>query len=60
MPPNYRPVGPTVCLEIKPKCGFVPTGSSSTVEEAESIALTYPRFVLHMVMKHVTVRDRGG
>lgn len=53
VPPNYRPAGPTVCLEIKPKCGFLPAGSPSTLEESESITLSYPRFVLHMVMKHV-------
>lgn len=53
MPPSYRPAGPTVCLEVKPKCGFVPSHSVSV--EAHEVKLQYPRFVLHMLMKHVVV-----
>ena len=40
---------PTICLELKPKCGFLPT--SPCIHPGHSIKLRVPRFQLHQQLK---------
>lgn len=60
LPPDLHPelprVGPVVCVEVKPKAGFMPT--SPYVKAA--IKRKLPRFVLHQLLKHVKVWGGGA
>lgn len=47
LPPGWSRAGPTVCAEIKPKCGFLP--SSAHISAELHIKRTLPRFVMHQV-----------
>ncbi len=40
---------PTICLELKPKCGFLPT--SPCIHPGHSIKRRVPRFQLHQQLK---------
>ena len=42
-------MSPTVCVELKPKCGFLPT--SPCILPAHSIKRSVPRFQLHQHLK---------
>jgi hypothetical protein len=54
IPADHLAVGPCLCVEIKPKAGFMPTGPQSAVS-LTSIKRQYPRFMLHQLLKHLKV-----
>jgi len=56
LPAGYQAVGPCLCVEIKPKAGFMPTGVHSAVP-LTSIKRQYPRFMLHQLLKHLKVPE---
>lgn len=41
--------GPVVCIEVKPKCGFLPTAVA--IAPAHAIKHVAPRFLLHQTLK---------
>jgi len=54
IPDTYKAVGPCLCVEVKPKAGFKPTGPRSAVP-AGSIKRRVSRFMLHQLLKHLKV-----
>jgi hypothetical protein len=53
VPAGFARIGPCVCVEIKPKAGFMP-GAGSAVA-ADSIKRRLPRFTMHQLLKHLKV-----
>ncbi|WIA23804.1 hypothetical protein OEZ85_013479 [Tetradesmus obliquus] len=51
VPAGFRRVGPCVCVEVKPKAGFMPGGGSAVA--AGSIKRRLPRFTMHQLLKHL-------
>jgi hypothetical protein len=52
--PGLRRVGPTLCVEVKPKAGFIPT--SRHISLSNAVKLRLPRFGLHQLLKTMQVR----
>eukprot|EP00798_Chlamydomonas_sp_ICE-L_P020826 gene20826-27656_t len=49
-PKGWKPSGATICVELKPKCGFMPSDCPYLAPESE-IKRTVPRFAMHQVLK---------
>ncbi|MEW5297845.1 MAG: hypothetical protein WDW36_001025 [Sanguina aurantia] len=53
LPAGWIPTGPTVCVEVKPKSGTMPTHGTHPAVPLDSVKRLHPRFKMHMLMKHV-------
>jgi hypothetical protein len=53
LPLGCTPVGPCLCVEIKPKAGVMPQSAAAVPQD--SLKRQHPRFLLHQLLKHKQV-----